>query len=89
MTTNHKPATALPWKTHHDDMQIGSLSLNGDGDYSGEGYSKQDAAYIAHAANAYPRWVEFAKFIASQDPNGMTAQGNRARALMRELGEGS
>ena len=38
-------------------------------------------------ANAYRRWVEFAKFVASQDPNGMTAQGNRARALLSELGE--
>lgn len=38
-------------------------------------------------ANAYPQLVEFARFVAGQDPNGLTTEGNRARALLRELGE--
>ena len=47
----------------------------------------QNAEEYIRRANAYQRWVEFAKFVASQDPNGLTTEGNRARALLRELGE--
>jgi hypothetical protein len=58
--TKHTPATPLPWRIYKGG-EFGSLDLNGDGDYSGKGYSSQDAAYLLHAANAYPRLVEDAQ----------------------------
>ena len=89
MTTNHKPATALPWKYQAEGRaQFGILgSARLPAPHPTAQNNQTDAAYIAHAANAYPRLVEFARFVASQDPNGLTTEGNRARALLRELGE--
>ena len=56
-----KPATPLPWTvgktTRIGGVEIQSVDINA-GDYAGEAYTPQDAAYIAHAANAYPRLVE-------------------------------
>ena len=52
----HTPATPLPWQAVQSDVR-------GYGNPRGIVYSDddtlpQDAAYIAHAANAYPRLVE-------------------------------
>ena len=89
MTTNHKPATALPWKYQAEGRaQFGILgSARLPAPHPTAQNNQTDAAYIAHAANAYPRLVEFACFVALQDPNGLTTEGNRARALLRELEE--
>jgi hypothetical protein len=59
MTTNHKPASALPWN-------CGSIAKNitdSGGEYVAECGGNTDARYIAHAANAYPGLVADAKAI--------------------------
>lgn len=47
---------------------------------------KQDAAYIAHAANAYPRLIELARTWARRgnDPQILCREADK---LLRELGE--
>lgn len=49
----------------------------------------QDARYIAHAANAYPKLVEMLRNIAANewDATGATPTGKSVSALLRELGE--
>lgn len=63
MTPKNAPATALPWETSMVQTKGGALfdvcaAGGGDmiADVQGGGY--EDAAYIAHAANAYPRMVD-------------------------------
>ena len=63
-----KPETPLPWTTE-DAILPGTL---------------QDAAYIAHAANAYPKLVEALREVIA---GRYEADASRARALLRELGE--
>ena len=92
-----KPATSLPWSIE----QIGVTNMGPDGedvfdigpcDREGAmhkristvaGYS--DAAYLVHAANAYPKLVELVRYLAAHP--GDLAQVDRAEALLRELGE--
>lgn len=69
MTTNHKPVTPLPW-SYSRRGSVGDFRITGGVFLSGEAqtpkvagiafdvYHEQDAAYIAHAANAYPKLVE-------------------------------
>ena len=51
----------------------------------------QDAAYIAHAANAYPKLVEALRVIAAPferaDGNEFARAQELTRALLRSLGE--
>lgn len=83
MTAKHAPQTPLPWKLHgvQRKTEIGGFAvLSGEKAHPCAGYvaNSSDAAYIAHAANAYPRLVEFVKSrIGRAD----------ADALLRELGE--
>lgn len=49
--------------------------------------SQQDAAYIAHAANAYPKLVRALSELVAFSPNQPTCDA--ARALLRSLGEGA
>ena len=60
MTTNHKPATALPWKYQAEGRaQFGILgSARLPAPHPTAQNNQTDAAYVAHAANAYPRLVE-------------------------------
>ena len=102
MTTKHTPATPLPWETtsmvgdewHERVVRRGwpSSELR-DLDCG----NHQDAAYIAHAANAYPKLVE-ALLESADDANragGSRADLNsildaislRARSVLIELGE--
>ena len=71
MTTKHKPATALPWEaTRRDDpsgknwicsdvgqaVNLGGLVVTRTLSPAANGF--EDAAYIAHACNAYPKLIE-------------------------------
>ncbi len=96
--TAHKPATPLPWAAQpigvagkNNDIPISSIEPN-----VTDATHAQDAAYIAHACNAYPRLVEALRqaldFIADRsddlDEGEQHAVGS-ADALLRELGEGA
>jgi hypothetical protein len=90
-----KPATPLPWLPHN--MWIGG---NAKGPYAypvgvDSDTAAQNAAYIAHACNAYPKLVEallaereeHKRFI---DTDGYHAQRiSSINALLAELGEQS
>ena len=99
MTAKHKPATALPWETAvngEEPPQWDVCAANG-GDMVADlmnmpDTGEQDAAYIVHAANAYPRLVEALRNLKEQVEcmNAQQAFGrdyDEARALLRELGE--
>src|SRR5690348_502619 len=70
----HKPATKLPWKVAQHTIRIGSKLARVAIDPSepvhcpawafgsNETEARATAAYIAHAANAYPKLVEAARF---------------------------
>lgn len=93
---SHKPATALPWAEHRgSDGRTGHLIVGGEkltgairqpaiAKIAGNGKAK-DAEYIVHAANAYPKLVEFLMLI-----NGHTSDkemSELAGQIMREIGE--
>ena len=83
--TNTKPATPLPWATHkqYSDRRVefGTVDLNGDGDYSGEGYTPQDAAYIVAACNAYPELVAALRELHAIDERKLIAVRKRPYAI--------
>ena len=91
--SNHKPATALPFYVESD-----TIVYDNDGRFVAECHDAnsdigtqteyQAAAYIAHAANAYPRLIEALRGIA----NDVSADFGdcplgKVRALLAELGE--
>lgn len=95
--TKHAPATPLPWKdgpvfqTDHrgiffdDTSKPGKWQRRVDSDSLQRGlYEPDDAAYIAHAANAYPRLVEALRMIMRDAGNRDVGQ---VSDLLRELGE--
>lgn len=98
MSTKHKPATPLPWESsrnssnpHNGSGWRDVLSTGAEFSpcYVGEGI-EADAAYIAHAANAYPRLVEALRSL--HDAYGKDSKSKAAalvgtRHLLRELGE--
>jgi hypothetical protein len=107
VTTKHTPATPLPWKPVSERANEGmgapvETELRG-ADLQvavrlGKLYSdrqKQDAAYITHAANAYPKQIIAALELLEAldrehgDELGVdtAAAANRLSALLRELGE--
>jgi hypothetical protein len=79
MSTNHKPATALPWS--FDRGRIDTVADNLPAVASTA--RAEDGRYIAHSANAYPKLVEMLEALADSHESA------NARALLRELGEGS
>lgn len=107
---NMKPATALPWtvtpdpEAHDGEMDIVSAQgcpasehwfiastygIDDEGDDS-----RRNAAYIAHAANAYPKLVEALRVAIKEadgwfdDSRGGPCEDvDSCRALLRELGE--
>lgn len=93
-----KPTTPLPWSVEKGD-KIWSES---DRSYPARAqYAHQDAAYIAHTANAYPKLVEELKVLLDKyeriearlnEKSGYTAQFHSSaalevRRLLRELRE--
>jgi hypothetical protein len=97
--TKHTPATPLPWQ--HGKDRSGRIRIFGpDGIECVRALWKcvktkeqRDAnrAYIAHAANAYPKLVEAARYLAAmvEDINERHAQQGRVmvQELLRSLGE--
>lgn len=98
MTTKHQPATPLPWtQPNRTSMKLHPVDGGGRHGFV-VATQKQDAAYITHAANAYPKLVEALRdaILRHQDMKhrlgGEIAssfeRANDARiALLRELGE--
>ena len=86
-----KPATPLPWKlgTRYPCRILGVASACEEQDEGTETEGqKQDAAYIVHAANSYPKLVTALQRIAGAP--GRPAyhdMRDHARALLRDLGE--
>jgi hypothetical protein len=88
-----QPATALPWEWDREQRDddphpyVPQCSYLGDtmialaDTYEG---SRQDCAYVKHAVNAYPRLVAALRYYAIP---GMGDNGDKARAILRELGE--
>ncbi len=94
--TKHTPATPLPWETlpaARSNLVHVETSTDHAPVCSLPKARADDAAYIAHAANAYPKLVEALRDAANGlDTTGQTtpqsnAARNNARALLRELGE--
>lgn len=107
MSTKHKPATPLPW--HLGVKQAERIIYTQDGwavanatVYHGHEDAedcKRNAAYIAHAANAYPRLVEALRKLEAEankvrvnmvnvkEGRALGESVNDAAALLRELGE--
>ena len=102
MTTKRKPATALPFKDGplfgHDQNRAlfwtdtskpGKWQRRVDAEYKGA-FIEQDAAYIAHAANAYPQLVEALRRQCAggwQRADGQALAIAMAQDLLRYLGE--
>ena len=95
--TAHKPATPLTWENFPDDAQenpywhkfrisAGSAGVMEGAAHNRHGQGAQNAAYIAHAANAYPRLVAELKAACVWLPEDHSMQ-ERITALLRELGE--
>lgn len=91
-----KPATSLPWSTEH--IGVSDAGPNGEdvfdiGPCDHEGAMRKrvatvagdDAAYIVHACNAYPRLVKVLE-AAVMYGEGADIE-SMARDLLRELGE--
>ncbi len=105
MTIKHQPASPLPWKlpevkpsrfpayvvasAKRDVTRLPITAANCAG---------TDAAYIAHAANAYPKLIEALRQVASYTGEGPNTTpwrdivrdlGEDARAALKEIGEAS
>lgn len=105
MTVKHQPATPLPWYPAYGltTGAVHSKPLNeqtNDTRLSAKNLKRADAAYMFHAANAYPKLVETLRDLRAQaagvagcaDPECGVCQSNkkriaRADALLLELGE--
>lgn len=111
MTTKHTPATPLPWRVIEERGNRPAIYVNGPlradrtADLNSRSIAKlynltgwqADAAYIAHAANAYPKLVEALlecvdAIEAADQPKSDLPEWQRERvsnalALLRDLGE--
>lgn len=94
MNKKQKPSTSLPWETIKLPGYYGVV--NEQDLRACESQDSKDAAYIVHAANAYPKLVEalretlrdrLTQANLHQLPPGIRARLESARALLRELGE--
>lgn len=85
-----KPATPLPWVYPRSTFPFEIFGVNATNQKLvdvGNIWDADDAAYVFHAANAYPRLVEALK--ARVGATGETEEQalGHALALLRELGE--
>ncbi len=98
----HQPATPLPWRTERERDGVRQIKgkspyfvarVHGPftvGDPAGVGYegAEANAAYIAHAANAYPKLVRALENVALAFGDGeREIAAKEAAVLLRELGE--
>lgn len=100
MSIKHTPATPLPWTAINWEVnkrtKLRQHALRGP-DYPvnlrglATGPEQRDAAYIAHAANAYPKLVEALALIENSGSfkggTSIKELQNIARSVLRELGE--
>jgi hypothetical protein len=88
-----RPATPLPWITNERTAIVGAEAFCPVAKCDAaepDAYQAQDAAYIVHAANSYPRLVEALKDILHPITgfHNLTNSNEMAfRALLNELGE--
>lgn len=96
--TNIKPARPLPWELvkesaqenpfwHKANLFAGSAGVSEMAFHNRHGQGAQNAAYIAHAANAYPRLVAVLRKCAELADHGPFIGADEAKTLLRELGE--
>ena len=93
----NKPATPLPWRIGQVSPArfpaypvIGGEHIVADVSIRARGGSDKDAAYIAHACNAYPRLMDMVRdllYSAVPETFGDKPVVRDARALLAELGE--
>ena len=96
----HTPATPLPWAQNQVDPRciMGKRNDRPDVEWSQVAASQPrqamhaheaiaDAAYIAHAANAYPRLVAELKRLCVEIPRMLGSNQTMKNDLLRELGE--
>ena len=103
MTTKKAPATALPWRTGRDVGVMAGIDAEFDGvvwhvalahhnamyGVDASASAEQNAAYIAHACNAYPLLVEALRRFAGRSDEDVNYFGRADEAdhLLRSLGE--
>jgi hypothetical protein len=93
MNTNHKPATALPWEAIPYRYVLNSATrarIHAESNapvIDDANPSLDDAAYIAHAANAYPELVAFVKRVSETEHDSGWDERLSAAALLAKLGE--
>ncbi len=90
MNTKHTPATPLPWSAEERGLTIHRQVVVGKGlvcQVSRRAGQAENAAYIAHACNAYPRLVEALRGCLKGRSDADSPQFVLARALLVELGE--
>jgi hypothetical protein len=83
---NSHPATKLPWDLNKEGNIVGDSLIVAKMDRGHFMDREGDAAYIAHAANAYPKLVEALRNAIRSDKFKAIAE-MEAAALLRELGE--
>lgn len=92
----HAPHTDLPWSV--DQTPSGFEAVNEETTFTvariptsqrsmSTRMMETNAAYIVHAANAYPQMVETVKDFILDHRNGLGPDITRLEALLRELGE--
>lgn len=100
MTAKNAPATQLPWKIDEaTDLPLAVIEDSETGDGIAE-FGKRtkrnvaNAAYIVHAANAYPQLIEALRDLADshealeRERGSMRAtHTSNARTILRSLGE--
>src|SRR5260221_11103452 len=99
---NQRPASALPWSAEQDTVSAVDEGQRYDvAEFVAKPHVPQsvitrNAAYAAHAANAYPKLIAalqpftnslWAERTLEELPNGMGRRIREAQALLRELGE--
>jgi hypothetical protein len=88
-STKNQPATPLPFTVEQPNVHLYLKGANGAAigeRYIGSIDERQDLAYIAHAANAYPQLVAQLRALIAVGPS-KGGEGDSARALLRALGE--
>ena len=87
----HKPATPLPWEVDEEATVCANNTVVAFTSTRVSAYQDEDAGYIAHAANAYPKLIAELRKIVVPDDEGWTIIAGKsaasALALLRELGE--
>lgn len=85
------PATPLPWRATKKAVMpkvFGpECGLYRSSEQVAAPGNEKDAAYIAHAANAYPKLIEALRHCIRVSPLRDTPADDEAEALLRDLGE--